>query len=59
MKLFENGSPLVVSEAALKDIMIKDEITMTVSLGTGSASAQVFTCDLSETYVGVNADYRS
>ena len=40
-------------------VMKRAEITVRVSLGRGSASATVWTCDLSHDYVSINADYRS
>lgn len=40
-------------------VMKKNEITVRVDLGRGTASATVWTCDLSEEYVKINADYRS
>ena len=40
-------------------VMKQSEITVTVKLGRGGASATVWTCDLSHEYVSINADYRS
>lgn len=40
-------------------IMQAAEITVQVDLGRGTASATVWTCDLSYDYVKINADYRS
>lgn len=40
-------------------IMAEAEISISVELGAGSASAHVYTSDLSHDYVSVNADYRS
>lgn len=40
-------------------VMKKSEITVRVVLGRGSASATIWTCDLSHEYVSINADYRS
>jgi glutamate N-acetyltransferase/amino-acid N-acetyltransferase len=40
-------------------VMKKAEILVRVKLGRGSASATVWTCDLSHDYVSINADYRS
>ncbi|MDE2368727.1 MAG: bifunctional glutamate N-acetyltransferase/amino-acid acetyltransferase ArgJ [Burkholderiales bacterium] len=40
-------------------VMKKSEITVRVDLHRGSASALVWTCDLSHDYVSINADYRS
>jgi glutamate N-acetyltransferase/amino-acid N-acetyltransferase len=40
-------------------VMKQEEITVTVTLGRGDASARVWTCDFSHDYVSINADYRS
>lgn len=39
--------------------MMRDEITVHIDLGQGTASDTVYTCDLSHDYVSINADYRS
>ena len=40
-------------------VMQQSEITIRVKLGRGSATATIWTCDLSHDYVTINADYRS
>ena len=40
-------------------VMKQSEITVRVSLNRGTASATLWTCDLSHDYVSINADYRS
>ncbi len=40
-------------------VMKQSEITVRVKLARGSATATVWTCDLSHEYVSINADYRS
>jgi glutamate N-acetyltransferase / amino-acid N-acetyltransferase len=40
-------------------VMRQSEITVRVKLARGTASATVWTCDLSHDYVTINADYRS
>ena len=40
-------------------VMKRSEITIRVVLGRGSASATVWTCDLSHEYVSINAEYRT
>ncbi len=40
-------------------VMKQSEITVRVDLHRGSASATIWTCDLSYDYVKINADYRS
>ncbi|HEY8554498.1 MAG TPA: bifunctional glutamate N-acetyltransferase/amino-acid acetyltransferase ArgJ [Burkholderiales bacterium] len=47
------------TEDAGRAAMQPPEITVRVSLGSGRASAQVWTCDFSHDYVSINADYRS
>jgi len=39
--------------------MQRDDITVTIELGRGTAQAQVWTSDLSYDYVKINAEYRS
>lgn len=58
--IVENGgrSP-AYTEALGQKAMAKAEILVRVSLGAGSASARLWTCDLSYDYVKINADYRS
>ncbi len=40
-------------------VMKQSEMTVRVGLGRGSATATIWTCDLSHEYVSINADYRS
>lgn len=47
------------TEAAGQAVMDKDEISINISLGAGSAATTVWTSDLSHDYVSINADYRS
>ena len=46
-------------EADGQRVMKQSEITVRVVLNRGSASAAIWTCDLSHDYVSINADYRS
>jgi glutamate N-acetyltransferase/amino-acid N-acetyltransferase len=46
-------------EADGQRVMKQSEITVRVKLQRGSATATVWTCDLSHDYVTINADYRS
>jgi len=46
-------------EADGQRVMKQNEITVRVVLNRGSASATLWTCDLSHDYVSINADYRS
>jgi glutamate N-acetyltransferase/amino-acid N-acetyltransferase len=47
------------TEAAGQQVMDREEITVKVSLGRGSAAVRVWTCDLSHDYVRINAEYRT
>jgi len=47
------------SEAQGQAIMKKSEIRVRVDLGGGTASARLWTCDLSHDYVTINAEYRT
>ena len=46
-------------EADGQRVMKKNEITVRVGLGRGTAADTVWTCDFSHEYVTINADYRS
>jgi glutamate N-acetyltransferase/amino-acid N-acetyltransferase len=39
--------------------MTQDEIVIRLNLGFGEGSATVYTCDLTHSYIDINADYRS
>lgn len=47
------------TEAAGQAVMAGEEIPVRVDLGRGTATATIWTCDLSYDYVRINADYRS
>ena len=51
-------SPNYEEEVAAKH-MQNEEILIKVDLGIGNGSAAVWTCDFSDRYVSINADYRS
>jgi len=46
-------------EAEGQRVMNQEEITVSISLGRGSASAVIWTCDLSYEYIRINSEYRS
>ncbi len=47
------------SEREAAKIMSGREFTLTLDLGMGKGSATVYTCDFSDEYVHINADYRT
>ena len=58
--LVENGLALgAEQEAAATEVLKQRSFTVTVNLGDGNATSEVYTCDFSYDYVKINADYRS
>jgi glutamate N-acetyltransferase / amino-acid N-acetyltransferase len=47
------------NEAQGQAVMARSEIRVRVDLGSGTASARLWTCDLSHDYVTINAEYRT
>ena len=54
-----NGAGIPFSESFAKKVLIEDIIYIDVSLGSGTASAKAWGCDLTYDYVRINGDYRS
>ena len=55
-----DGAPSpTYDEAEMSASMKNAEIDITVDVGSGRASATVWTCDLTKRYVEINGDYRS
>lgn len=55
----ENGAGVDFSEETAKTVLTEDEITISVDLNAGDASATAWGCDLTYDYVKINGDYRS
>ena len=53
------GSGVEFSEEFAKEVLLEDEITITVKLGDGEASSTAWGCDLTYDYVKINGDYRT
>ena len=55
-----DGAPSpTYDEAKMSAYMKRPEIDITVDVGSGRASATVWTCDLTKGYIEINGDYRS
>ncbi|HMV47414.1 MAG TPA: bifunctional glutamate N-acetyltransferase/amino-acid acetyltransferase ArgJ [Blastocatellia bacterium] len=54
-----NGRGLQFSEERALEILNRDEVTITIDLHQGEADVTEWTCDLTEGYIRINADYRS
>jgi glutamate N-acetyltransferase/amino-acid N-acetyltransferase len=57
--LFEHGKPHDECAPDAAAYLQGKDLTVSVDLGSGSAAATVWTCDLSAEYVRINADYRT
>jgi len=57
LQLLDRGLPLGFDEARASALLRQDPAVVHMDLGLGSASAVVWTCDLSADYVRINADY--
>jgi len=57
--LARGSTPAVYDEAAAREVFAGPALIIRLELGMGGAEATVWTCDLSEQYVRVNAHYRS
>ncbi len=57
--LFKNGLPVKFSEKTLKKYLQKKEIDLFFNLKTGSNNIVIYTSDLTENYIKINAHYRS
>ncbi|MCA9501356.1 MAG: bifunctional ornithine acetyltransferase/N-acetylglutamate synthase, partial [Nitrospira sp.] len=53
------GTPCDYSEAYATEIVSSSEFIYTLTVGTGSGQATIWTCDLSHEYVSINAEYRT
>ncbi len=53
------GLPLPMDEDDMLRRFEEPEVTIAVDLGVGSASARIWTCDLTHDYVTINGDYRT
>ncbi len=55
----EHGAGVAFSEEKAKKILLEKEIEILVSVGSGSAGATAWGCDLTYDYVKINGDYRT
>jgi glutamate N-acetyltransferase/amino-acid N-acetyltransferase len=59
MRVLEGGMPLDFDEKAASDLLDVPEVSIDADLGLGEGSATVWTCDFSEQYIKINAEYRT
>ncbi|MDR1534364.1 MAG: bifunctional glutamate N-acetyltransferase/amino-acid acetyltransferase ArgJ [Planctomycetota bacterium] len=56
-RLFEKGMPVDFNKADISNAMKTEDIELEVDLGLGKGEATVLTCDLTDGYIRINADY--
>ncbi|HAM38523.1 MAG TPA: hypothetical protein DCP53_03895 [Elusimicrobia bacterium] len=59
INVFKKGRPIKFSEINAKKVISKKEVEINININTGKESITVYTCDLTEDYIKVNASYRS
>jgi glutamate N-acetyltransferase/amino-acid N-acetyltransferase len=57
--VFRRGRPVPFDATALSKTLAADRVLVDLDCGAGTASATVYTCDLSSEYVHINADYHT
>ncbi|MBR0277715.1 MAG: bifunctional ornithine acetyltransferase/N-acetylglutamate synthase [Clostridia bacterium] len=55
----KNGAGIDFSEVKAKEILLQNEITISINLNSGSVSSNAWGCDLTYDYVKINGDYRT
>ncbi len=55
----QNGAAIDFDHAAMKAALQQPEVSITVTLAAGNASAAVYTCDLTYDYIKINAEYHT
>jgi glutamate N-acetyltransferase/amino-acid N-acetyltransferase len=59
LMVYQNGVGIVFDEARAKTILSQRDIVIQLEMGSGNATATVWTCDFSYDYVKINGSYRT
>ena len=57
VQLLVQGMRAEYAEADAAAVFNADEFEVRLAIGSGAGTARVFTCDFTESYVRINADY--
>jgi len=57
--LFKNGMPVKFSEKVLKKYLMQKEVELFFKVNTGKKNISIYTSDLTESYIKINAHYRT
>ena len=55
----KDGAGIEFSEELAKEILLEDEIKISIDMGQGDWQATAWGCDLTYDYVKINGDYRT
>jgi len=56
-KVFSSGKAVAFDKNAVHEVLKRPEYVISIGLGLGKACAEFLTCDLTEEYIRINADY--
>ncbi|NCQ19422.1 MAG: bifunctional ornithine acetyltransferase/N-acetylglutamate synthase, partial [Ignavibacteria bacterium] len=59
LEILKPNYEIVLDEKAAKEILMKKEYTVTINLAAGETESTWWTCDFSENYIKINANYRT
>lgn len=59
LQIVKDGVAADYDEEGAKRLLVKNNVRITANLNAGEAEATVWTCDLSDEYIKINASYRS
>jgi glutamate N-acetyltransferase / amino-acid N-acetyltransferase len=59
VQLLKDGLPLAFDEVRAKEILTETAVSLRLVVGAGTGRATLWSCDLTEEYIAVNADYRT
>ncbi len=57
--VFREGTPLAFDEELARKVLSEDEVTVDITLGSGTSDGKAWGCDLTYEYVKINGDYRT
>ncbi|MCK4625229.1 MAG: bifunctional ornithine acetyltransferase/N-acetylglutamate synthase, partial [Phycisphaerae bacterium] len=58
-RVFAKGRPVKFSHRAVRDYLKSDTVDVEIGMGLGREEFTAYTCDLSDVYITINADYHT
>lgn len=59
LQLLKDGAPVPFEETRAREVLSELELEIRLVVGEGAGAATLWTCDLTEEYIMINADYRT